>query len=147
MDVPPEPTLVEVWAPWCHECKVMQPDLDAVAEEWSGKVALQMINAEDGLDTVRSLGVKGTPTLIGYRDGREVFRYTGRRSRSELGQLFASVADGSTPKRVGTNDMVLRVGTGVALTAVGLLTGPSIPLIVIGTVLIAFGLVPRLVRR
>lgn len=147
MNNPRGPAIVEVWAPWCRECKAMQPAVDAVADQFAGRVDLVMINAEDDLDTVRSLGVKSTPTVIGYRDGREMFRYTGRRSRSELERLFSSVAEGSMPTRVGMHDLVLRVAAGLAMVAAGIVSGPSIPLIVIGAVLAIFGLATKLVRR
>jgi thioredoxin-like negative regulator of GroEL len=125
----------------------MQPDLDAVAEQFAGGTKLITVNAENEVDTVRSLGVKGTPTLIGYKDGDEVFRYTGRRSRSELEAMFSSLAIGQRPVGVGRQDLMLRVGTGLALLVAGLFTGPAWPLTAIGMLLVAAGFLPMWRRR
>lgn len=142
MNPPTVPTIVEVWAPGCAECKAMQPDLDTVAETYTGSTELVMINAADDLETVRSLRVKGTPTLIGFRNGEEAFRFTGRRNRAELETLFASLAAGHRPTGVGRQDLFLRVGTGVVLAVAGLLGGPAWVLVGIGAVVVAFGMTP-----
>lgn len=140
------PTVVEIWAPACAECKAMQPSLDATAVEFADTVDLVMVNAAVDIETVRSLGVKGTPTLIGIREGEEVYRYTGRRSPAELEKLFSSVSAGVRPKGVGRLDMMLRVGVGVALLGAGLLSGPAWALVVIGVAVAAVGIFPMVGR-
>ena len=89
-----QPSLIEVMAPRCVECRAMQPDLDAVAEEYQARVDLVVINAAEEPERAAALGILGTPTLIAMRNGGEVARFTGRRSRSELEDLFEAVADG-----------------------------------------------------
>ncbi|MBT8166578.1 MAG: thioredoxin family protein [Acidimicrobiia bacterium] len=144
---PPKiPTIVEVWAPHCAECNAMQPHLDAEAAEFSGTVDLVKVNAVSDPARARQLGVLGTPTLIGFRDGAEVFRFTGRRSRGELRELFAAVSDGNRLTGVGTQDLVLRAGAGVVMIGVGLLLGPAWPILAIGAAATAFGTVPWLQR-
>ncbi len=133
------PTVIEVWAPSCSVCKAMQPDLDAAAERYRGRVDLMMVNAADDVDAIRALGARGTPTLIGVRDGVEVFRHTGRRTSDELGALFEALAGGTTTPRVGRSDLVLRVGTGAVLAGVGLVTGPVWPLVAIGGAIAVIG--------
>lgn len=140
------PTVVEIWAPACAECKAMQPSLDATAVAFADTVDLVMVNAALDIETVRSLGVKGTPTLIGIREGEEVYRYTGRRSPAELEKLFSSVSVGVRPKGVGRLDMMLRVGVGVALLGAGLLSGPAWALVVIGVAVAAAGIFPMVGR-
>lgn len=140
------PTVVEIWAPACAECRAMQPSLDATAVEFADTVDLVMVNAAVDIETVRSLGVKGTPTLIGIREGEEVYRYTGRRSPAELEKLFSSVSAGVRPKGVGRLDMMLRVGVGVALLGAGLLSGPAWGLVAIGVAVAAVGILPMVGR-
>lgn len=141
------PTIVELWAPSCAECRAMQPHLDAAAADFSDTVDLVRVNAADNPDVVRMLRVMGTPTLIGVHRGVEVFRFTGRRSRAELDDLFRAIAVGADATGLGGQDAVLRIGTGVVLVGIGLVTGPAWPLAGIGAAVTAFGLFPWLTRR
>lgn len=135
------PTVLEIWSPTCVECRAMESDLEAVAAEYSGRVGLELVNAYDELETVRRLGVKGTPTLIGRRDGEEVFRTVGRRSRLELETLFEAVAAGDGAPAVGYGDLLLRLGAGVVLVGAGLLSGPAWALVGIGVAILALGVI------
>ena len=138
MTIPENPTIIEVWAPWCAECKAMQPLVDSVAAEHPG-VDFVMLNAAERPDDASGLGVSATPTLIGYSGGREVFRKTGRRTQAELRLLFESVASGSAAPAVGGVDVALRFGAGAVLTVLGLASGPSWILVVVGATLGVFG--------
>lgn len=140
------PVVIEIWSPTCVECRAMQSDLDAVAADYSDRVDLQLVNAYDGLETVRTLGVKGTPTLIGVRAGEEVFRMIGRRSRSELEALFEVVASGEGAPEVGNGDLWLRLGAGVVLVGAGLGSGPVWELVLIGVSILTLGVVSWLRR-
>ena len=142
MDTPLQPTIVEVTAPWCGECRAMRPALEAVAGRHPS-VTLQVIDASVEPDTVADLGVRGTPTVIGYANGSEVFRATGRRGRAELESMFEAVAANGAPSPVlGPGDRFRRVGAGTALTILGLLSGPAWPLVGIGTVIGLLGFLP-----
>jgi len=135
------PTLVEVWAPACSSCKAMEPDLQQVAQRFDGSVDLIQLNATTDREAVGAMGVMGTPTIIGYREGEEVFRHIGRRSGGELEQLFAALDAGDAGPRVGTQDLILRAGAGAALAGVGFATGPTWILVGIGVAAAVFGIV------
>ncbi|MDF1595819.1 MAG: thioredoxin family protein [Acidimicrobiia bacterium] len=137
------PTLIEVKTPHCVECRAMQSDLDAVAAQHEGVVDLLVIDATEEPDQVASWKVIGTPTLIAVKDGTELARYTGRRSRSELVELFKAVAQGDTSSvaTVSRSDLQVSGIAGVLLTGVGLLTGPSWILVAIGVGLGGYALI------
>ena len=121
----------------------MQPDLDAVAEEYHETVDLVVINAAEEPDRAAALDVLGTPTLIAMRNGVEVARFTGRRSKTELGELFAAVADGnadSISSMSGSDRLVWTVAA-ILLTAVGLAIGPSWIMVALGVGLASYALV------
>lgn len=101
---------------------------------------MMKINAVEEPDMVKALGVRGTPTLIGYSNGVEVFRRTGRRTPTELREIFVAVADGTPAPRVGVSDIALRVGSGAALIAIGFVSGPAWVLIGAGALVALFGL-------
>lgn len=141
-----QPVLIEVTAPWCHVCRAMQPDLDRVAAAYQGKVSRQVVDASIDGERVASLGVRGTPTLIGFRQGEEVFRHTGRIGPAELDRLVADLASGR-PAAAGTRaDTLTRLGAGAALIAIGLMTSAWIPLGV-GMATVGWGLVGWRRRR
>lgn len=134
-----KPTIVEVWAPSCAPCRAMKPNLEATAADFREEVDLVVVDASRQADAVRQLGVMGTPTLIGVRDGIELFRTTGRRNAEELAALFASTVDGSTRGKPGVAraDRLIRVSAGALLVLVGLVSGPTWLLVAIGGVVAA----------
>ena len=135
-------TLIEVMSPHCVECRAMKPDLDAVANQHSGVVDFVVLDATKEPGRVASLKVAGTPTLIAVKDGVELARFTGRRSRTELEELFGAVAEGDAGTISSTNrsDRVVWSTAGVLLAGAGLLSGPSWALVVLGATLGAFTL-------
>lgn len=134
------PTLVEVWAPWCSACRAMRRDFESVAAAYRGRVRVERLDASQGADT---LGVRATPTLIGYVGDDEVFRVAGRRTRRELEELFEQLSEGSAAARSwSATDVVVRLGAGTVLAVIGLLAGPAWPLVAIGAAVCASGVWP-----
>jgi len=140
-----QPTLIEVMAPHCGECRAMQPDLDAVAGEYQDRVDFVVLDATVETDQVASLRVLGTPTLIAVSSGQEVARFTGRRTRPELRELFDAVADGKAESisKVSGSDRFVWTVAGVLLGGVGLTTGPSWFLVAIGLGLVGYANIAR----
>ena len=138
------PTLIEVMAPHCVECRAMQPDLDAVAADYQGLVDLEVMDATREGERVAGLKVFGTPTFIAVNDGTEIARVTGRRSRSELQDLFTAVAAGDTTavQSRSRDDRAVRTIAGVLLLVAGVAMGPSWVLIGIGAGLAGYANFP-----
>jgi thioredoxin-like negative regulator of GroEL len=134
------PTLIEVMTPHCVECRAMQPDLDAVAEEYEDSVDLVVLDATKETDLVASLRVLGTPTLIAVSEGVEMARFAGRRSRSELAELFSAVAAGEADSvaSIGRGDRIVWAVGGALLATAGLLSGPSWILVAAGAALAGY---------
>ena len=134
------PTLIEVWAPWCSACRAVEPDLLAVAESYQSEVVLQRVDASTHHSRARDLGVLGTPSFVGIKDGREMFRRTGRQSRTEIEGMFEALAnDVHLQPRRRDNESILAVAAGAVLIGAGMLTGPSLPLAIIGGTLMVGG--------
>lgn len=132
---PNRPTIVEVWSPTCADCRAMQADLDAVAARHPD-VALVVVDASTEAAWAREWGVLATPTLLGLRDGEEVFRHAGRRSAAELEELFAGLESGRRPSGIGRTDTALQLVAGAVLVAVGVATGPAWVLVGVGIALL-----------
>ena len=138
------PTLIEVWAPQCAVCRAIDPHLLAAAAAHP-TVELVRVDATADPEHARSLGAKGTPTLIGLLGGEEVFRHVGRMGPDGLDDLFGSLAERSTPPSPTTTPW-LRASAGTVLAGAGALTGPSWPLIALGLCIALWGAVPLLQR-
>ena len=139
-----KPTIIEVMAPRCVECRAMKPDLDAVAGEHDS-VDRVVIDATKEPERVTDLRVLGTPTLIAVRDGVEMARFTGRRTRSELSELFDAVGTGdpgSLPA-MAEGDRIVWSVAGLALVVVGAAIGPAWWLIAIGALAAGYANMPR----
>ena len=132
------PTVLQVVAPTCSQCRAMQSDIEAVADQFAATVDFVQIDANTQPDVAVAIGAMATPTLIGVVGGRTVFRHAGRRSRDELEELFAQLTTGTPATGIGRSDAVLRTGTGIALIAIGL-AAPSWVLIAVGSVIAVWG--------
>jgi thioredoxin 2 len=71
------PVLVDVWAPWCGPCRMMAPAYEAAARELEPGIRVVKLNSEVEPDAAGRLGIRGIPTMIVYRDGREIARTSG----------------------------------------------------------------------
>lgn len=136
------PAVVEVWSASCAECRAMGPHLEEVAWSFSDRVELVVLDAAEHVPDLRREGIIATPTLIGIRDGGELFRLRGRRSRVELEELFEAVAEATDVSTVSRSDVWVRTGAGALLVVSGLVAGPAWPLIAIGVLVMGYGLAP-----
>lgn len=84
----PRPVIVDLWAPWCAPCRAMAPTLEQVSKKYEKQVDVWKINADESPEVLKTLGVRGIPTTIGFFGGEEVIRKTGLQSFQSLDMLF-----------------------------------------------------------
>ena len=70
------PVLVDVWAEWCAPCRMIAPAVEAVAQQYAGKVKVGKMDADSNA-MPSQLGIRGIPTLLLFRDGKVVDRIVG----------------------------------------------------------------------
>jgi thioredoxin 1 len=76
--------LVDFWASWCMPCKLMVPVLNELSEEMDGKVAIAKLNVDEAKATAAKFSVRSIPTLILFKNGKEIHRFVGVKSKDYL---------------------------------------------------------------
>jgi len=76
--------LVDYYANWCAPCKIMEPYLDEISNEYSENLNLVRINYDDNLPLVRSLEVYGLPVLQIYKDKNLLWSHVGFIEKSSV---------------------------------------------------------------
>ncbi|MFL9875846.1 thioredoxin family protein [Paraburkholderia megapolitana] len=71
------PVLLDFWAPWCAPCKAMAPMLERIATQYEGKLRIVKYNIDQSSDSRARFNLRGVPTLIAYRAGKELGRQAG----------------------------------------------------------------------
>jgi thioredoxin 2 len=76
--------LLDVWAPWCGPCRMMAPQFTSAAGRLEPDVRLLKLDSEANPQAATELRVSGIPTLILFRDGREIARQAGAMSAGQI---------------------------------------------------------------
>lgn len=82
------PVLVEFYADWCGPCKVVGPMVEELANELKGKALVIRINVDEDSTLSREHGVRGIPTFIAYKNGRETGREVGGIPKEQMRALL-----------------------------------------------------------
>jgi thioredoxin 2 len=71
------PLLVDFWAPWCGPCQAMAPQFEKAAQRLEPAIRLAKLNTDEERELAARFDIRGIPTMILFRHGREVARKSG----------------------------------------------------------------------
>ncbi len=78
--------LVDFWAPWCGPCRQLSPIIEDLASQYSGsdKVKFVKVNVDDAIEVASRLGIRSIPTLILFKNGKNIDTKVGVLSKASI---------------------------------------------------------------
>ena len=83
-----KPVLVDFWAAWCAPCRMLAPTVDAIAEKYNGSARVVKVNVDENPSVSQRFGIKGIPTLILFKGGKEEERVVGATSQDSISRMI-----------------------------------------------------------
>ena len=83
-------TLVDFYADWCGPCRMIAPIMEELAGELGEKATIAKLDIETAQNTTAHFGVTSIPTVILFKDGKEVNRIVGVRDKDAFSSLINS---------------------------------------------------------
>ena len=84
------PVMVDFYADWCGPCRMMAPAYAELASKYAGQAIIAKLDTEHNQVTASQLGIRGIPTVIVYREGKEAKRQVGALPLQGLEQVLKS---------------------------------------------------------
>ncbi len=96
------PVVVDFWAAWCGPCKVLGPLLEKLAGEFEGEFELAKVDVDTNQELAGRFGVKGIPTVVGFRGGVAVSQFTGALPEPNVVQWLREIVPSEADLLVAT---------------------------------------------
>ncbi len=87
------PVLVDFWAPWCGPCRSIAPHVEALGEQYTGKLKVAKVNVDQNQQVAGQFGIRGIPAILVFKNGEIANQLTGMPAnpKGKLKELVESV--------------------------------------------------------
>ena len=76
--------LVDFWAPWCGPCKMLDPIIEEIAKEYSGKAKVGKLNVDEAGDVASKYNIMSIPTVLFFQNGKVIDQTIGMQEKKNL---------------------------------------------------------------
>ena len=83
-----EPVLVDFTAVWCQPCKMLDPVVEELANDWEDSVKVFKLDVDEHPNVAMNYQIMGVPTLMLFKNGEAVERVTGYQPKDRLEKKF-----------------------------------------------------------
>lgn len=84
----PAPILVDFWADWCAPCKIIEPTLYELADEYQGRLRIAQVNIDHAPNITQQLNIRGFPCLLFFSEGRQQDSRLGALNKAQLKEFI-----------------------------------------------------------
>ena len=81
-------SVIDFWAEWCAPCRMLAPTVEAVADKYADSARVVKLNVDFNPSVSQRYGIKGIPTLILFKNGREEERVVGATSEQAISRML-----------------------------------------------------------
>ena len=86
----PQIVMADFWAPWCMPCQMLGPLIEDLATKYEGRVVIGKVNTDEEMDLAMEYGIASIPSVIFFKDGREIRRIIGLGNPDEYSTFLDS---------------------------------------------------------
>ncbi len=86
------PVLVDFWAEWCMPCKLLAPAIDAVADQFAGKIKVGKVDTDSNRAISVKFGITAIPTVFLFKGGQVAKKFVGLTKKDDLAAAITEVS-------------------------------------------------------